>query len=522
MAVVDFSVLKDKIRDVLTGMHGVSVDKNGFYYTECDKDYRDELEDSQIADVLAGRYRCCMGGKEHVEQMEPQAVLCNILADAYQDEMWRIEDAVLEALRKDVGVAGFLRELGLDEEQTNEKLREALQDVWYVTPPVDDYLRQGVCMDIMLDTGDMNYGFACNNIDFSDIESVEDFDENSSLLWLCEQQGVTREELLAAYDKGSAHSDVVLQLRERKNELTAQLEQLGLQTSSFGERVWHTGAYREFVRLQDTMVKQQATLQTLRGKYEANDLTYQAYLKQHFDRFDRLDPMSGTQFQVRKAEVLESLAKRIEMAEDALAVTQEKLAGSVDYGTIATLQSELRDVVQQLSAAAKTEGYQKAEFIDSVMDELAEWRDNAAVMFLVKMPLEQAIRVLEAITGEASQNDFLDYSQRTGDSFIIIGRDVTCGLMNVDIGGGGLFDISLVKDVEIPVKAIYRAVPDAALGSYGYMPTYGTDDVSYAEALKEIHVAPEKVESLIAAAVDKCETVNKNEPCKDSHLHERG
>ncbi|MBQ9688180.1 hypothetical protein IJV79_00930 [bacterium] len=108
----------------------------------------------------------------------------------------------------------------------------------------------------------------------------------------------------------------------------------------------------------------------------------------------------------------------------------------------------------------------------------------------------------EVIDGEASLNRSYNYNERTGQSSIVVGKDVRCGLMNVDIGGGSVFEINLVKDVEIPVKAIYRAVPDCELGSCGFMSTYGMNDEPYEEALKEIRVAPQQelVAHLLAEA----------------------
>lgn len=508
---IDFAELKVRICEALGHLSAVSVDTNGFYYCECDKDYRDELEDSQIADILAGRHRFRVNGVEEVEHMEPMDALNNLLAEGYQEEMWRIEDEVLNEVKKHADVASFIVANGVDD----DCLRDCLGDVWYVTVPVDDYLRQDVCMDIMLDTGDMNLGFACNNIRFSDIDSVEDFDDNSSLLWLCEQQGVTREELLAAYVKGSAHSDEVLQLRERKEALLTELKQLGFVSPRYEERysapVWHTGAYKEYARLQDNLVKQQAEVERLRSKYAVNNLSYQEYLKQHFDRFERLDPMSEEQFEIKKAEVLANLSGRLETVKAALAVTQEKLASSVDYGKIAKYQSELQDVRRKLTAVSDTDEYRKAEFIDSVRRELVNWPDNSTVIFLVKMPLETAIRLQEVIEGEASLNRSYDYNERTGRSSIVVGKDVRCGLMNADIGGGSVFEINLVKDAEIPIKAIYRAVPDCELGSYGFMSIYGMNDEPYEKELKAINeVEPEKVEDLIADAINASKQVNND------------
>lgn len=517
--------LTEKIREVLQGMNGVSVDANGFYYCECEMSLRDSLSDAQISDVLAGIFRCRVNGKEQIEKTEPRNALCNILAECYQDEMWRIEDEILDVLREDSDIAAMFSGAGSDEEQMTEQLITCLEDVWYVQPPVDEYLKQDVCMDIMLDTGDMNYGFACNYIDFSEIKSAEDFDDNSSLLWLCEQQGITREELLAAYDKGSAHSDELLELRARKAELVAELLQFGFVLPKFADRVVHTGAYQEYARLQAQLVRLTKEMQTLSEKRAQNNLSYQEYLKRHFDRFERLDPMSEEQFKEKKAEILERLDAKLETAAAEYSRVKDRLDFGTDYRRIAMLAEEHRSIQWKLSDLEKTEEYKKAEFVDSVINEVNNLSSSVGlVTFLVKMPLEEAIRIGEVIDGEMSLNSSYSYGDRTGRSSFVLGKDVRCGLLDITNGGGSYqFDIALYKDVEIPTKAIYRVVPDEELGSYGFMSTYGMNDEPYEEALKEIRVVvPEKVEDLIAAAVDKCERLNMDTTARSKVDADRG
>lgn len=504
---VDFAELKVRICEALGHASGVSVDANGYYYCECDKDYRDELSDEEIADVLKGRLRFRVDGKEHFEEMEPSNVLYTLLAEGYQEEMWRIEDEILDDVKKHPDVAGFIEENGVDD----DSLRECLGDVWYVKPPVADYLKQAVCMDIMLDTGDRNYEFTCNNLVSSDIESVDDFDENSSLLWLCEQQGVTREELLNAIDKGTAHSDDVVRLRERKAELVSQLKLFGLKEPRFGERVFHTGAYWEFTRLQENIGYKKRDVARLQIQYKENDLSYPEYLKKHFEKYERLDPMPEERFNVRKAEVLENISGRLAKAEGELAALQEKLIAGADFSKIASLQSEYTEVMQQLRELSKTDVYQTAEFIDSVVHEVHNATNVGVVTFLVKMSLEEAVRLQEVVQAEEGMNHSYYYENRTGKSSVVLDKSVRCGLMDDCSGGGSVFEIKLLKDVEIPVKALYRAVPDRANGNYGFQEIYGENDEEFAEALKEIRaVEPEMVEDLIAAAEDKCEKLNND------------
>lgn len=500
---MDFTDLKDRIKDVLRGMNGVSVDENGFYYCECDKDYRDELSDEQVADVLAGKFRFRVDGKERFEKMEPRNVLYNILAEGYQEEMWRIEDEVLGEVKKNADVARVMNEIGIDE----VTLAECLRDVFYVSVPVDDYLKQDVCMDILLDTGDANHEFTCNNLLDSDIEGVEDFDDDSSLLWLCEQQGVSREELLAAFEKGTAHSDEVVRLQERKDAIVSELRNFGFQESRLGEPVTHTGAYQEYAGLQAKLVRLTKEIQRLSTKRAENAISYPEYLKQHFDRFERLDPMSEAQFEVRKAEVLERFDAKLEAANKEYAQVKDRLDFGTDYRRIAILQSEYKGISRHLKGLAETDEYKKAEFVDSVCEEMHNMSsDVGAVTFLVKMPLEEAMRVQEVMDGEAALNDSYEYGERTGKSVIVLGKDVRCGLFDTVNGGGSVFEIGLLKDVEIPVRAIGEFGLDAARGEWAFMSIYGTNDELFEESLKEIKVAPqmERVEDVISVAVERC------------------
>ncbi len=513
-AVVDvYAELRKHIRNALSEMHGVSLDRNGFYYSECYKDYDDELSDGDIADILAGRRKISFNGQTKVVEDEPIGIFEDMLQEAYGEEMFRIESELSDSLFQNAAVAEFIEKHGISE----DVLRDCLRDVWYVNPPCDDYLRQEVCMDIMLDTGDANYEFTLNNLASVNIESVEDFDSNSSLLWLCEQQGVTKEELLNAFDKGSAHSDEVRELFARRTELTEALKQYGFKTPRFNESVIHTGAYREYVQLQNTVTENQARLSTLRSQYATTDISYDVYLKKHFDSYARLDPLTEEQFTAKRDEALGKISKRINEVETILSNAQEKLSSKVDYAEVARLTSEYKDVQRQLHDLASTEAYKKAAFINSVHNEILNTYGSSVVTFLVKMPLEEAIRLQDVIIGESEINNSYYYEERKGLSSIVLDKDVCCGLMDDCSGKGSVFEIKLIKDVEIPIKALYKAVPDRENGNYGFMEIYGANDESFSESLKAIHeVVKPRINDLIADAAKISEETNNDVVSKDS------
>ncbi len=473
-----YDEVKGYIRDTLSEMSGIRMDQKGFYFSECYTDYHDELADKTIAEILKA---------EH-----PRNYFEDELYHAYFDAMIEAENDVLDAVKENPNIARL--------NITEDELRTCLCEVWYVNPPYEQFLKQEVCMDVMLDTGDCNYEFTKNNLASSYIETVEDFDDESSLLWLCEQQGVTREELLEAFDKGTAHSDEVVALLKRRYELTEALAAYGLKTSQFNESVIHTGAYREYMRLQDEMSKARADIALLRTKLEQNNISYQEYLKKYFDKFERFDPMSEEQFMVKRAEVLAKINEKLEMANTAYAQAKDQLDFHKDYRQIAILQEEYKDVRRQLAEVSKTEEYQKAAFINSVHNECANASSVGVVTFLVKMSLDEAIRLTEVVNTEREANHSYYYEERTGTASVVFDKDVRCGLMDDCSGGGSVFEISLFKDVEIPVKALYRAVPDRGNGNYGFMEIYGADEEFFKPALKEIRETNPALDSVIRHA----------------------
>ena len=73
-------------------------------------------------------------------------------------------------------------------------------------------------------------------------------------------------------------------------------------------------------------------------------------------------------------------------------------------------------------------------------------------------------------------------------------------------GKGSLFEIKLCKDVELPVKAIFRLELDSRNGGYGFMEIYGHDESIYKEAVKKITDARDQgLDNVIKEATAKSE-----------------
>lgn len=147
-------------------------EKNGCYFDEPCVDYNDKLIDEDIEKIL--------------EQEEPEWALEDMLSDYYQDTEWQYCDNIIEKFQKTEEGSKY---------DWNE-INEELVDIWYLKIPFEHYRQQEVCMDILVDTGDMNYDYTLNAV-YPHYNGREDdeIDDKASLVWLAKTQGYTKEQL---------------------------------------------------------------------------------------------------------------------------------------------------------------------------------------------------------------------------------------------------------------------------------------------------------------------------------------
>lgn len=147
-------------------------EKNGCYFDEPYVDYNDELTDKDIENIL--------------EQEEPEWALEDMLSDCYQDTEWQYRDDIIEKFQKTEEGSKY------DWDEINDEL----VDMWYLKIPFEHYRKQEVCMDVLVDTGDMNYDYTLNAV-YPHYNGREDdeIDDKASLVWLAKTQGYTKEQL---------------------------------------------------------------------------------------------------------------------------------------------------------------------------------------------------------------------------------------------------------------------------------------------------------------------------------------
>lgn len=160
-------------------------EKSGCYFDEAYVDYNDELTDKDIANIL--------------EQEEPEWTLEDMLSDCYQDTEWQYRDDIIDKFQKTEEGSKY------DWDEINDEL----VDMWYLKIPFDHYRRQEVCMDVLIDTGDMNYDYTLNAV-YPHYNGREDdeIDDKASLVWLAKTQGYTKEQLQSQLTNGEDKLDV--------------------------------------------------------------------------------------------------------------------------------------------------------------------------------------------------------------------------------------------------------------------------------------------------------------------------
>ena len=160
---------------------------------------------------------------------------------------------------------------------------------------------------------------------------------------------------------------------------------------------------------------------------------------------------------------------------------------------------------------ARSQGYSKTQlqealkegdmanpkgFLESMRVELANLPSSmSTVTFLVKMTLEQLISVNAVLRKYERKMRRRHMTRKRSDcGYVVLGKETMTGLFNPWSGAGSMLEVELEKDVRLPIKFIYSALPDGAgrwrYGSVGDV--YGMCVSAWRDSLKEINI-PKKM-----------------------------
>lgn len=197
--------LKNRIIEILSEEY--FKDENGVFYEEIYIDRSDELSEKNAIKICSSE---CPEEKFDEWMME-------ICLDAEQE----IKSNAFDKIWKDEKIQEILSGLNLDDPESDVQF--TLDEVFYVKYPYDFYLSQPVYVDLIIDTGDGNHDFTLNQPFASwDDRDATTIGKDSSLLWLANQQGYTKGQLIKALrDENTGYSKFLKSvLKEVQNTST--------------------------------------------------------------------------------------------------------------------------------------------------------------------------------------------------------------------------------------------------------------------------------------------------------------
>ena len=160
-------------------------EESDYYFDEAYVDCEDKLCNEDIAKIL---------GKE-----DPESHLKYMLDNYYDEIECEARNELIEKFQKtDEG-----------SKYDWDEIDETLVEIWYFKIPYKHYKQQEVCMDILVDTGDMNYDYTLNAV-YPHYNGRKDdkIDDKASLVWLAKTQGYTKEQLQNQLTNGKDKLDV--------------------------------------------------------------------------------------------------------------------------------------------------------------------------------------------------------------------------------------------------------------------------------------------------------------------------
>lgn len=140
----------------------------------------------------------------------------------------------------------------------------------------------------------------------------------------------------------------------------------------------------------------------------------------------------------------------------------------------------------QLNKAYNEGDYSKNSFLESLVAEYVnECTGINALTFLVKMPLGQATAILEAkkeLEKIITKDEKYCPKKIKNRKYLVLDKEVNCGLIDFWNGSGSLLELKLEKDVKLPIKFVHEISPDSCY-KWGFKNIYGCDDSFYEESL---------------------------------------
>ena len=197
-------------------------DAEGHLFVEIYVAYRDNLEDYHLKKIL--------------EADDPRMKFYEELYEWYFESAHALENDAVDFVMNNDEVSEFIDED--NEWDVCTYIRDLFMDKVYVKYPEDYFLGQNVYVDIMLDTGDMNYDFTLNCLGphYAAYYTEGKLPDEASLVWLAKQQGYTKTQLKAALKERPKDSGFLQSVYDELNNSGSHMNTLVfLVEMTFGE-----------------------------------------------------------------------------------------------------------------------------------------------------------------------------------------------------------------------------------------------------------------------------------------------
>ena len=155
--------------------------ETGLFYTEIYGDYNDEFSNKDILNICKAK--------------DPRESFDEKIMAMYEDYEFELQTEILDKILEHETIAAAMEA----KEITENDVRDYLYDHHYTKLPYDHYLNQDICVDIILNTGDLNTDFTINQ-PFASWDGREGtvIDDDAAILWLARQQGYKKSVLTRA------------------------------------------------------------------------------------------------------------------------------------------------------------------------------------------------------------------------------------------------------------------------------------------------------------------------------------
>lgn len=186
------------------------LDKKGNHYEgDIYVDYQDKLHDDQVKEIMSAD-----------NKMEA-------FYEMLTEYVWQCEEYEFTEMLDTFRLHWNEEEHG-DFQEVRYDIIDWMNDYVSFNFPYDHYLDTSVNVNIIVDSGDGDYDYTLNN--FASYNAVRDnleIDDESSLLWLVEQQGYTREHLENAIESGEyLDSEVLKSVHNESMNVTSHMNAL--------------------------------------------------------------------------------------------------------------------------------------------------------------------------------------------------------------------------------------------------------------------------------------------------------